>query len=502
MEHSLTKQMSLLFIGRALAIAFSFTIPLVLVRVFSQEDFGLYKQLFLIQGTLLVFLSLGLPPSLYYFLPRNRDTQSKYVFHTLVLLIGMGALGFLGLLQVKGSLAGWFNNSKLEPLIPYMGIVIAFLLISRILEIVMVARRQAGIASVACFLSESVKAILLIGAAVATRDMFAIVMALVAYGLFRVCILVLYLRRESLLAVHAIQRRCVYDQLGYSLPLSVAVILCMLAGTLPQYFIASSYDPAIFAIFAVGCIMIPYVALLFDSVVDVAQVKMAELVNDGEIGQVPHVISDSIRKLSLIYFPLFLFLLIMAREFIVGLYTYKFEASVPIFMMLSFMIPLTAVSLDYVPRAFGNTSFLVKIHGVRLLFTTIMLFILIDILCLLGAAISIVIGMAIANVYALIRVKRLARATLLEIIPLRIIGKIMGYSMVPAVIVLVMHGFFELTPLLVLFISLIVFTTVYLTLIWNSELITPDEKKALVFLGNHTKAIAVALLGRERRVAS
>ena len=40
--------MGILFIGRAMAFARTFAVPLVLVRIFTPELFGLYKQLFLI----------------------------------------------------------------------------------------------------------------------------------------------------------------------------------------------------------------------------------------------------------------------------------------------------------------------------------------------------------------------------------------------------------------------------------------------------------------------
>ncbi len=42
-EHSLTRQMGLLFVGRGVAFLLTFSIPLVLVRIFTPEAFGPYK---------------------------------------------------------------------------------------------------------------------------------------------------------------------------------------------------------------------------------------------------------------------------------------------------------------------------------------------------------------------------------------------------------------------------------------------------------------------------
>src|SRR6266536_1368222 len=70
-ERALGPEMAVLFLGRTLAFAVTFAMPLVLVRVFSQEEYGLYKQLFLVHESLVAILTLGLVSSLYYFIPND-----------------------------------------------------------------------------------------------------------------------------------------------------------------------------------------------------------------------------------------------------------------------------------------------------------------------------------------------------------------------------------------------------------------------------------------------
>ena len=69
----------LLMSGRTVAFAATFFIPLVLARIFDPAQFGTYKQLFLIWGTVYSIAQLGMASSLYYFLPRAPRMAGPYV---------------------------------------------------------------------------------------------------------------------------------------------------------------------------------------------------------------------------------------------------------------------------------------------------------------------------------------------------------------------------------------------------------------------------------------
>ena len=67
----IAKPALLLVVGRTIGFAASFIIPVLLVRTFNQAEFGTYKQLFLIYGTLYGLAQLGMAESLYYFVPKR-----------------------------------------------------------------------------------------------------------------------------------------------------------------------------------------------------------------------------------------------------------------------------------------------------------------------------------------------------------------------------------------------------------------------------------------------
>jgi len=74
---SLTARAGWFMAARTLAFAFSFGLPLLLVRRLDQHQFGLYKQVFLLVMTAINVLPLGVEMSAFYFLPRMRERRER-----------------------------------------------------------------------------------------------------------------------------------------------------------------------------------------------------------------------------------------------------------------------------------------------------------------------------------------------------------------------------------------------------------------------------------------
>src|SRR5690606_12488732 len=104
--------------GRTVGYAVLFLLPLVLVRVFDQEQFGTYKQVFLLYGTILNLAQVGMSESLFYFLPGASQDAGRYVSNSLLVLGAVGLL--LGAVFYGGAdaIAHGMNNPALAPLMP------------------------------------------------------------------------------------------------------------------------------------------------------------------------------------------------------------------------------------------------------------------------------------------------------------------------------------------------------------------------------------------------
>src|SRR5262245_50189749 len=86
-----------LMFGRILAFGVTFLTPIVLVRVFTQAEFGTYKQFTLITYTLYLVGQLRLAECLFFFLPAHPDRGGRYALNSLLMLGASGIVCLIGL---------------------------------------------------------------------------------------------------------------------------------------------------------------------------------------------------------------------------------------------------------------------------------------------------------------------------------------------------------------------------------------------------------------------
>src|SRR5207244_7017809 len=109
-------------------------------------------------------------------------------------------------------------------------------------------------------------------------------------------------------------------QLAYALPFALAVGVEVVQANFHQYVVASRFDAATFAIYAVGCLQIPLVDLVCTSTANVMMVRMAEVAGEGQ--QIALTLwHDTTARLASLIFPLAAFLLLTAHSVIVLLFT-------------------------------------------------------------------------------------------------------------------------------------------------------------------------------------
>src|SRR5689334_16079259 len=103
---ALLGQASPLVAGRVLAALLTFSVPLVLARHLSREEYGIYKQFFLVVVTITLSGQIGLTQSLYYFLPRLRDRAERGAY-VVQAVLGLTVVGTACGLVV--ALVPWFG---------------------------------------------------------------------------------------------------------------------------------------------------------------------------------------------------------------------------------------------------------------------------------------------------------------------------------------------------------------------------------------------------------
>jgi O-antigen/teichoic acid export membrane protein len=417
-------------VGRAVGFAATFVIPLALVRVFEPTDFGTYKQLFLIYGTLYGIAQLGMAESLYYFVPANSTRAGAHAANAVAVLGAIGIGAAVALSALRAPIAGWLANPALATYLPLIAIALALTLASAALEVVLVSRQRHVAAAVTYAGTDLLRALVMAGAALLFAELYWVLMATIAFAAVRVAVLAWALRREFGAQLE-LDLPLLRVQLAYALPFAVAVGIDVAQANLHQYVVAARYDAATFAVYAVGCLQIPFVDLIATSVASLMMVRMA---SDGTEPRMALTLwHNTVCRLAALVFPLTAILIVVARELIVLLFTDAYVQSVPIFVLWTLMSVPAVLCVDAVLRARAATRLLVWMNLVRLVVLATLLGGFLSVFGLQGAVVAALVATVVAKAIGVVKIARLFHVPLIQALPWRRLAALFVCAVLPAV---------------------------------------------------------------------
>ena len=447
----ISKPALLLVAGRTVGFIAAFAIPVVLARTFDRSAFGTYKQLFLIYATLYGVAQLGAAESLYYFVPRQRTEAGRRVGNALVTLGLMGAVCCVGLYVGRFAMARWLSNAELGQYLPFLGLFLAFTLVGAAFEIVMISRKEHTTAACTYAASDLARTALFILPALALGSLRGVLIGAVAFAGLRLAAMLAYLWREfgRELRVDAVLWR---DQLAYALPFAFAVGIEVVQANYHQWVVAAKFDAATFAVYAVGCLQIPLIDLVYTSTSNVMMVKMAEVMDEPG-GAALTLWHDTTARLASLFFPLAALLLLTAHSVIVFLFTSTYQASVPVFMVWCLMIVPSAFGVDGVLRVYAQTRFLMVMNAVRLAVIALLIGWFISTFGMIGAVLVTLVGTTVVKAAALVRIARLMHVGIARVLPWTRLAAVAAHATVASIPAFLLTRWMLLAPFATLMVS-------------------------------------------------
>ena len=468
-EHSLTARTVWFMCARMLAFAFNFALPLLLVRRLSQHEFGIYKQVFLFIGTVVITAPVGFGMSAYYFLPRESEAQSKIVYNILLFYVAIATVLATVLLLYPDLLGLIFHN---EEVVKY-GRLIALLsfvwIVSAPLDTIAIANQEARVATVFIVSSQFFKALLLLLAALTIGSVRSIVYAASIHGLIQIAVLFWYLSSRFGRFWKVFSWSTMRSQLAYALPLGLAAFLLRAHSDVHNYFVAYNFTAAAYAIYAVGCFNIIFTDVVTEAVGSVMIPRINYLQSIDKRREIIELIARMLRKLAALFFPLYALLLVTGREFITVLFTNRYLESWPIFAINLTLIPLALIPSAYDPvvRAYPQYRFfLIKLRGALLFALLGALSLFTTKFGLVGAISAVVLVAAVENTITAWKSASILGVTATDVLLLTDVGKIALAALAAGLVTLVTRSFVAGSrPLFVLCICTGVFFCTYAALI-------------------------------------
>jgi O-antigen/teichoic acid export membrane protein len=358
--------------AKGLAYVLGFALPLLLVRRMGRHEFGLYKQVFQAVSTSLMVLPLGFSMSAYYFLPREpEERRGAVVFNIVVFNAAVGALVFLALLLRPTLLASLFGSPELTSYAPLVGVVVMLWMTAAFLETAAIACHEAKLATLFIIAAQLTKTALLVSAAAGFGSVRSLVYAALAQGALQTLVLVTYLRSRFPGFWRSPDLALMRAQLSYALPIGFAGLVFGVLIDMHNYVVSYRFGPDAFAVYAIGCFSLPLVTIVGESFGSLLIPHISRLQKQGATREIVLVTAQTMRKLAAVYFPLYAFLLVAGREFLVVLFTERYLASWPVFVINLTALPTFVLITDPIMRAYAeHRFFLLKVRSV----TVVLLF--------------------------------------------------------------------------------------------------------------------------------
>jgi O-antigen/teichoic acid export membrane protein len=503
---SLQTQSAWLLFAKILGFSFSFILPLIVIRLLDQEEFGLYRQSFIVIMNAAAVLPLGFAMSAFYYLSRNEEKRASAVFNILLVHFAGGLLAFIVLFFFPQILGKVFDSPEMTRLAPVIGVAVWLWLFSMFLETVAVANQESKLATLFIVLAQFSKTALMVGAVLMFESVDSILYAAVIQGGLQTLILLIYLGYRFPKFWLKFDLEFFREHIVYAVPFGIAGILWTAQTDIHYYFVGNRFGEAMLAVYAVGCFQLPLVTMLSESVTSVLIPRMSELQLKDDRREMIRITARAMEKLAFFYFPIYVFLVITAETFIVTLFTRKYLESVPVFLVFLTLLPFHVLLSDPIVRAFENLGrFLLKLRIFTFIVLIIGLYLGIQYFSLRGI-IAIVVGIRIAEkIFAETVVFRKIGVKFNDIYLLRNIGKTAVLSVLTGIITYfvyvnireLMPGFGEkLTELvfgrakigvvnfisgsLILGICFAVYSSIYLVTSFLWGIIDEKEKKSLL----------------------
>ena len=425
----LSDRAAFLIVGNGIQSLSAMVTVMVLARLLSQGDYGSYRQVWLAYNVAAPFLMLGIPASVLYFLPRLEPPHRRaFVSQTVLLLLALGVVFAAGLYLAAPLVAARFRNPGLAHLLrafaPYT--VAAFPLAFVPNSLVALNRHRLASLLTGAF-ALSLMAVV-VGVALATTRLLPTVAAipLVAAG-------------QLLVGVAAIRSgwwgprpwcdaKLLRTQLAYSIPIGIAGLAGTVGRQIGQALVSMSYPRDQYAVYAVGAFEVPLLSVMTGAVMTTLMPVLSGMAHRQETAPMLRLWHESIRKVSLVLFPLFALFFVLAPELVVLLFSAKYAASTPIFRIYLLLLPLRTTVYSSVLMAAGQTGALALGAAGFLVLVAALTWVLLGSFGLPGAAAAAVISTYALGAFYLAAVKRKLALDTRALFPWRQVNAILAFA--------------------------------------------------------------------------
>ncbi len=340
--------------SKFIAAILNIGLPILLVRLMAQTEYGIYKEAFLFVSTATNVATFGVGMSAFYFMPRQPERGGQIALNILIYNFIAGWIPLVILAFYPQVLRTLFRTDALAPLAIMLGFLVLLTLTSSLVQQIPTALQDVRYSTIFIVGTQMVRAIMVAGAVIWFRSVRAIIIATMINQAMSIVLLFWYLHGKFPRFWAKFDWPFFKEQLAYALPYGAFGLLWVIQKDLDNYFVSASLGPKDYAVYAVGWIDVPLLTLVLESVVSVMIVRISTLQKEDRKADIRYLTAAATNRMAALQFPLFVMLWVAGHDLIVLLYTRAYERSADIFLVSILLLPAGVFLLDPIVRAYKD----------------------------------------------------------------------------------------------------------------------------------------------------
>lgn len=482
----------ILMASKVISSANIFVLSIFFARMLLKADYGTYIQVNMIINMMVLFLALGLPPSMFFFLPKNNN-QKYLIKRTFAVLISIGIVNAFVMFFFKDYVAKFLNNDGLSQFVVLACICITCRIGYNIVQPILLVIKESVVLSIINVFKGVLLFSTMISCLFAGTDISTLIYVLTGNYLVELVITLWVILKYSSHFSDNYNDIIVSlrTQFKFALPLSMSGVLWILGRELDKYVVSHYLNPELLAVYARGAVEIPLVQILAATIAQVYLPNWVSLFDKKDFKTLLSTWHLTITKTALIMFPVFVLFLIIGYDFIVLMYSKEYAGSVPIFLIYLFLVPLQLTEYTAIVESSGKTILISFGYVFQILLNLIFSILLIKQFGAMGPAIVTILTMYLWVTYILFIISKICNVGMKDVFPwiklIRLMIICLLSGSLPYVLTKTINNFgvFELLVIpeviylsRIIFVSLI-FGITYLFMLFITKTLDADDKATL-----------------------
>jgi O-antigen/teichoic acid export membrane protein len=471
---------AMLMIGsKVIAHSAFLLIGVVLAHSLNQTEFGTFNQVWLVNKSLLYLFELGLPVSVYYFLPRLAADQKKgFILQTMVSLTLFAIPFSASMALLAEPLSIHFNNPALAYHLRLFALYPLLTLPTISTEEILLSLEWTGAAALFESLTRIAMIMAVAIAAIVGNQLDWVFKALILSGVVQTVLgtwLVWQPVRQLPLKLSVAEWK---SQFAYAVPYGLSTLSGALNYQVDKILVSLFNPPVVFAIYAAGAFEIPLSGVTSLPVVSVIMSDLTQLFAASDRKGFLALWHQSMRKLALPIFAVIAFLMVFAEPVVTLLFSATYVDSVWPFRIYLLFSPIRITVLEYILAALGKTQAIFKAQLIAMIVNITLGYLSITTTGWIGAACSAVLAGYLFATLQLAQIRERLQVSWGDVMPWRDLGKVGLVAIATAICtlpisLLAVGSFWKLS------LGLIAYVTVYIIGNLKIKTISVSEIQAL-----------------------